>query len=190
MSDLRYELHIRPLFRAMDREHMKSRFDLWNYDDVVRRADDLLRRLAVDMPTPASGGPWPQEWIALFRRWKDEGFKRLELGTAALTRAQAGSKIIISATGTFPAAGYRGWLELEGESPTSRTYAMYFDPPDQAQAGAPQPFTMLERYPSTDTRQVFVRDSTGVRELPLTPGPAPAGLANLSDLEFFGRRSP
>jgi hypothetical protein len=48
-------------------------FDLWNYADVKANANDILTRLSdKSMPTDASR-PWPDEWIALFKRWVDEG---------------------------------------------------------------------------------------------------------------------
>ena len=181
-----FELHIRPMIRATDREHMLSRFDMWDYDQVVAHAEELLARLEADMPTPATGGTWPEEWIAVFRRWKETGFKRLEFGTAQFQRTQAGSKIVITATGTFPAAGYRGWLQLEGDTPAGRTYHLYFEAPDQPAAGQPSPFSLRERYAASDTRPVFVRDATGLFELPLTAAPPiMEALAALDDLAFF-----
>jgi hypothetical protein len=175
------------MFRAIDRDHMLSRFDLWDYDQVVTHADALLARLEVDMPTPASGGLWPAEWIGVFRRWKDSGFKRLELGTAQLMRAQVGSKIVITGTGTFPAAGYRSWLQLEGDTDTARTYHLYFEAPDQPTTGQPSPFSLRERYPASDTRPVYVLDASGLSELPFstTPSFAEAAMAEMDDMSFF-----
>jgi hypothetical protein len=186
MGVLKFELHIRPMIRAMDREHMLSRFDLWDYDQVVGHADELLTRLQVDMPTASSGGPWPPEWVDLFRRWKDTGFKHLELGRAELALSQAGTKFVMTANGTFPAPGYRGWLQLEGESETARTYNLYFDPPDQPATGSPSPFSFRERYAAADTRRVFVRDASGLQELRVTPAPPRiAALGEIDDLTFF-----
>ena len=34
------------------------------------------------MPTKETGGAWPSEWISLFDRWIQGGFRRLSLGTA------------------------------------------------------------------------------------------------------------
>ncbi len=50
---------------------MSFAFDLWSYDDVRARADDILERL--------HGGsmPWDNAWtenkIAIFQRWIDSG---------------------------------------------------------------------------------------------------------------------
>src|SRR5215207_10816000 len=110
-----FELHILPMIRATDREHMRFAFDLWDYTQVVQHADDIVARVAVDMPTPESGGPWPDEWVQVFRRWMGTGFKRLEVGAAIYSWSQGGSAITIRATGTFPAAGYKGWLQIESE---------------------------------------------------------------------------
>lgn len=165
MRTPRFELHIRPMFRLTDREHMLFAFDLSDYDAVAANADDILERLGADMPPPGASGPWPEEWIELFKRWIDSGKKRLELGTAEFTFAASASAVRITATGTFPAAGYTGWLQLESETDTTKTYVLYFESPDEAAAGDPDAFTLRERYGPTDTRTVFVRDSTGVKQL-------------------------
>jgi hypothetical protein len=160
-----FELHVLPLFRATDREHMSFALDLWDYDQVVDRADQILGRLEFEsMPTADSGGPWPEEWIQLFRRWKDTGFKRLELGTAQYTFT-LGQTIVIEAAGTFPAAGYRGWLQIETETGTSKTYVLYFEPPDDPAAGSGEAFTLAEFYSGSDTQSVFIHDSTGVHQI-------------------------
>ncbi|MGW7051353.1 hypothetical protein [Streptomyces sp. NPDC054887] len=177
-----FELHIQPMFRTTDREHMRSEFDLWDYDDVVARADDILTRLQNDMPPVSHGGRWPQEWIELFRRWNDGARKRLELGTAAYTFAQTGNVVTVTATGTFPVAGCRGWLQFDSEpqkalpdaepgaqpSPeplAPRRYVLYVEPPDAPAPGTPAPFVLKERYRTTEPHTVFVRDATGVHQV-------------------------
>jgi hypothetical protein len=66
-----YERDIRPLFRESDRESMEFAFDLWNYHDVCKYAHDILGRLTEgSMPCD---GEWPEEQIALFRRWVEAG---------------------------------------------------------------------------------------------------------------------
>jgi hypothetical protein len=83
-----FELHIRPLFRLLDRQHMMlvNGLDLWNYDAVKREAAEILIKVkgAGDtlMPTKDTGGAWPSEWVSLFDRWIQGGFKRLSLGRA------------------------------------------------------------------------------------------------------------
>jgi hypothetical protein len=165
-----FELHILPMFRATDLEHMQAqRLNLSDYDEVRRHADRILDKLTIDMPPPlGSGGPgpWPDEWVQLFRRWMESGFKRLELGTAEYTFRQTPTRVTIEATGTFPAAGYDGWLEIESETATSKTYVLHFEPPDAPVAGAGQPFSRRESYRiSSATQAVLVHDSTGVRQL-------------------------
>ncbi|MFD9412583.1 hypothetical protein ACFWBN_37040 [Streptomyces sp. NPDC059989] len=160
-----YELHIRPMFTATDRDHMiPHSLNLWKYEDVVEHAEHILDRLeAGSMPPTAFGGPWPQEWIDVFRRWKEGGLKRLEVGTAVITVNRSPSSVTVKATGTFPAAGYQGWLQLESESDTAKTYVLYFEPPDAPVAGTADDFELKERYSASDTRALFVHDSTGVQ---------------------------
>ena len=160
-----YELHIRPMFRATDRDHMSFEFNLWDADEVVARSNDILSRLRSNMPPVATGGLWPDEWIALFSRWIDTGHKRLQLGTGEFAFNQSGATVTVTATGTFPAAGFKGWLQLESETDTAKTYVLYFEPPDAPAEGDAGSFNLRERYPSTDTRSVFVHDSAGVHQL-------------------------
>jgi hypothetical protein len=72
-----YALHIKPLFTTVDVEHMAPfGIDLGTYEGVVANAPDILSRLkhpSRPMPPKSDGGPWPDEWIALFERWMNEG---------------------------------------------------------------------------------------------------------------------
>jgi len=189
MGAPRFELHIRTLFRALDREHMRSMFDLWDYDDVARRVDLILSRVAEDMPTKATGGPWPEEWVALLRRWRDEGLKRLELGAATYSLSLVRARFVLTAQGGYPAGGYRGWLELEEASTTERRYTLYFDAPDTADGNAGKAFELIERYAATDTRKVVVRDSSGDHEVnESAPTPFLMTLDAMTDLQFFRAR--
>ncbi len=59
-----FELHIRPLFRLLDRQHMlrvaPNDLDLWDYDVVKAKSASILQRVKGDgqkqaMPTPKNG---------------------------------------------------------------------------------------------------------------------------------------
>jgi hypothetical protein len=163
-----FELHIRPMFRVTDHEHMRVQVDLWDYDQVANNAERILGHLKAEddwplMPPLGSGGPWPEEWVRLFQRWMETGFKRLELGSASYSFDQTASTIV--ATGTFPSAGYAGWLQIETETDTARTYVLYFEPPDAAVAGGAQPFSLEELYEGPETQSIDVQDSTGVHHV-------------------------
>lgn len=68
---VRYEKHIKPLFRSRDRQSMTFAFDLWSYDDVRDHAEAILARLRNgSMPCD---GSWPAEKIDVFARWVDGG---------------------------------------------------------------------------------------------------------------------
>jgi hypothetical protein len=63
---------IRPLFRDEDVDEMRFAFDLSQYDEVKSNAASIYERLAEgSMPCD---GAWPDERIALFRQWMDEGY--------------------------------------------------------------------------------------------------------------------
>jgi hypothetical protein len=66
-----FETHIKPLFRAGDRESMQFAFDLWSHDDVSQHADAILGRLQAG--TMPCDGAWPQAQVDLFRRWTESG---------------------------------------------------------------------------------------------------------------------
>jgi len=68
---VRFEKHIKQLFRQRDHQSMKFVFDLWSYADVKQHADDILKRLSNgSMPCDAA---WPREKLDVFRRWVDSG---------------------------------------------------------------------------------------------------------------------
>ena len=77
-----FALHIVHMFRPTDIEKMQqlTGIDLESYDEVKGLADKIIDRISRGenetglMPPKDNGGPWPQEWIDLFKRWKDEGF--------------------------------------------------------------------------------------------------------------------
>ena len=71
-----YAQHLLTLFTDVDIDHMNNvGLDLTDYQVVRDNADLILKRLDHDtkyMP-PLPNGPWPVEWINLFRRWIAEG---------------------------------------------------------------------------------------------------------------------
>lgn len=69
---LSFATDIRPLFRKGDIECMKDYgFDLSKLGDVRRNAANIYGRLSnKSMP---EDGPWPDEKIAAFKQWMDEG---------------------------------------------------------------------------------------------------------------------
>jgi hypothetical protein len=63
---------IKPLFRDEDQDNMLGfGLDLYNYEQVKDRAAEILERLA-DGSMPCDEA-WPEDRVALFRRWMDEG---------------------------------------------------------------------------------------------------------------------
>src|SRR6266699_7155659 len=62
---------IKPLFRMRDQLSMRWAFDLKNYQDVSKHAQAILERLSSG--TMPCDGKWPEEQIALFRKWVEAG---------------------------------------------------------------------------------------------------------------------
>jgi len=79
MRPTSYALHIRPLFTDTDVAHMRpGGIDLSAHADVKANSATILTRVGGGpgvglMPPRSTTGPWPEEWIALFRRWIGEG---------------------------------------------------------------------------------------------------------------------
>jgi hypothetical protein len=72
-EQLSFERDVRPLFRERDRGSMLevANFDLWAREDVVGHSQAILERLENgSMPCDQ---PWPDERVALFRRWVEAG---------------------------------------------------------------------------------------------------------------------
>jgi CDGSH-type Zn-finger protein/truncated hemoglobin YjbI len=68
---VRFEKHIKPLFRARDRQSMRFAFDLWSYEDVRTHADAILDQ--VRNGTMPCDGAWPAERVETFQRWISSG---------------------------------------------------------------------------------------------------------------------
>ena len=66
-----FERDIRPLFRVLDREAMEGAFDLWDHEDVRENAGDILA--ALEGGAMPCDEPWPDDRVALLRRWVEAG---------------------------------------------------------------------------------------------------------------------
>ncbi len=66
-----FERDVRPLFRDDDVEAMEYVFDLRSHEDVRANAEEIYERVA-DGSMPCDEA-WPEERVALFRRWIDAG---------------------------------------------------------------------------------------------------------------------
>jgi hypothetical protein len=66
-----FETEVKPMFRELDRESMRSHFDLWSYDDVSEHADAILARLRAG--TMPCDGAWPDADVDRFQHWAESG---------------------------------------------------------------------------------------------------------------------
>jgi hypothetical protein len=70
-DQISFERDIKPLFRTKDRDAMLAAFDLFDYDDVVERADDIVESLrSGQMPCD---GAWPAAQVDKLQQWIDTG---------------------------------------------------------------------------------------------------------------------
>lgn len=66
-----FERDIKPLFRTKDRDAMLAAFDLFDYEDVVERADAIVASLrSGQMPCD---GAWPAEQVDKLQQWINLG---------------------------------------------------------------------------------------------------------------------
>jgi hypothetical protein len=72
-DEVSFEMDIEPLFSQRDHEAMRIMFDLWDLGSVREWADAILEQVeAGRMPCYE---PWPEERVALFRRWREGGMQ-------------------------------------------------------------------------------------------------------------------
>lgn len=179
---LYFELHIRPMFRLLDRDHMLQMgnppFDLFKYEDVRMMTEgtptvqpQMLNWIeGKRMPPTSMGGPWPDEWIALFRRWATdpkEPYARLPLADVqswSATREE--DAITLVGTGTKPNTADAIWIDRLSAAESPREYIIYREP--RGTAGAPINFTAQEVFFSTTAgNTIVVWDATGRKEVPI-----------------------
>jgi hypothetical protein len=131
-----FELHILPLFRQLDRQHMLSvtnkKLDLWSYDSVKAQADGIVTRACSSMPsmpTQDVGGAWPSEWRALFTRWIAGGFRRLSLGQGQNYKlVKSDTDFVLSCDVAIPNApdgDSTAWFDIVDPGPAAATYRLW-----------------------------------------------------------------
>jgi hypothetical protein len=174
---LYFELHIRPMFRLVDRDHMLQMgtptFDLFKYEDVRMMTEgtpeiqpQMLEWIeGKRMPPRASGGPWPEEWMALFRRWatdKENPYARLPLADVKTWSAKReDDAITLMARGMRPSSADPVWIERLTAAEKPREYIVYREP--VGTPGAPVEFRARETFFSKDPGDVIiVHDASGV----------------------------
>jgi hypothetical protein len=164
-----YELHIRPLFRLIDREHMALFFDLFDYDVVKQHANVILQRLRTSMPPASSGGPWPPELVTMFARWVTAGCPRLLAGQGSNYQlTKFGTSYHLEGTVEVPNDTAQAWLDIGDIDPAHRTYKLYVDPGGDGQ-GAPASLTVTEDFEeATNLSAVQVIDAAGTHIVSLS----------------------
>ena len=154
-----WEIHILPMFRLIDHDHMTSFFDLFDYDAVVENKDDISDALTSKaMPPLATGGPWPEEWIALYGRWVALNCPRLtSASNVKYTLAPRAPGMALTAEGTY-ASDDSAWFERLPDSGGVRVYALTVR---AGTGGGTRPFKVEERSIPASVRTVTVQDKDG-----------------------------
>lgn len=167
---VRFELHILPMMRLIDRDHMiEVGLDLFSYDTVKARAQRILDRLrdrSDSMPPLNYGGPWPEEWIALFQRWKDEGFLRLGSATAKYRATRDGELVTLTASGMLPNQNDVAWFDRRTPGENPREYTLWVETPVPPEPGE-VPFDLEETFRDKVSRSIVVHDAAGRHEIPI-----------------------
>ncbi len=178
-----FELHIRPMFRMLDREHMTTLvtpgIDLWDLDAVWAERNDILERLrgegSQNMPGSQVGGPWPAEWVTLFERWVATGSDavpghHLVLGKPDgpyKVRTLSGNRRRLTATVIAPTDGCRAWFGLDSVPSGRREYTLHLEPSFPGQPAEPTPVEATDTFAKGDATKVVIRDVDGTQDVPI-----------------------
>jgi hypothetical protein len=179
-----FQLHILPMFRLLDREHMltfdQPGIDLWELKTVWEMRDGILARLRDEglqmMPTQKTGGPWPDEWVALFERWARNpnadgvGHHLVPAqrdGPYQLQPLPANTRRL-SARVIAPTDGCRAWFELDAVTAGQREYTLYLEPALPAGPPGERRLQALEHFDKGDVTRLVVHDAAGTHEVPVT----------------------
>ncbi len=176
-----FELHIRPMFRILDREHMAkwvNLFDLWDISAVWQRRREILTRVRdnQDMPGTRYGGPWPPEWVQLFERWvatgsdTEPGHHLVPATTQGTYQVQSlgGEKRRLTVNVAAPSANCRAWFELESMDATERVYTLYLEPVYPKEVPQPTTVNAVEGFIKGSATRVVINDAAGRHEINLT----------------------
>ena len=75
---LSYARDIKPMFTAMDQDHMLNQqgmFDLWDYNDVKTNAANILKVVKSGrMPPPGEEPRWTPEMVQKFQDWINQNY--------------------------------------------------------------------------------------------------------------------
>jgi hypothetical protein len=171
VKDPVWELNIRPIIRALDRRGMAFRADLWNYDQVVALARDpdadLLSRVSSDMPLISKGGPWPKEWVDLFRRWMNgtPPFARLGLARGDYTAVRSSAAdVVITAKVVRPSPKSWIWFQEDVDTQAPFSYALYLTRGSDPPRDIPDEVTDTIAIPQNVTA-ITMRDLEGVKTI-------------------------
>ena len=168
-----FELHIRPMFRMIDRDKMKGALDLWSYDSVKERAEDIARHLRPNvndpgvaiMPPVDWGGPWPDGWIEVFETWRASGCPKLgsTIGTYALTSLADGTQSLVVKVLLANGAD-SAWLDRQPAGSGSDELVLYHRPsPDGATE--PSRTVVLPIKIAAGVTEVYLTDAAGRHRL-------------------------
>lgn len=180
MRKIRWELHILPMMRTVDRDHMlrlggKRKIDLFDYDQVRARATPdtdgnniFLKWIeSGHMPPPNGGGPWPDQWIALFKQWIADDYARLDLGEGTYTAVRTGGTVRVTANVQLPNVDDSAWLDRPNPNATPREYVLWHEPngpPDE-----PFPSVATDSFDAgPEVTKVIINDKNGRHEVPIT----------------------
>lgn len=167
-----WELHILPMMRNIDRDHMlyhvrsTQRVDLFDYEEVKAKATAIAQRVRDgNMPPSGDGGPWPHAWVELFDAWIEAQCPRLQLLRGIYAARRAAPFIVLTAEVEIPAGISNAWLERYAPGERPREYTVVGEPFPEAPPGPP--ITTRARFPDTPDAQIMVVDADGRHEVPI-----------------------
>jgi hypothetical protein len=162
-----YELHIQPLFRLIDKEHMALFFNLGDYDAVKQHANTIKVRLQSGMPPDSTGGPWPSELVTMFARWVAAGCPRLSLGRGLNYQlSKSGTSYHLECNVDLPNDTSQCWLDIVDAGPAHRSYRLYIE---AGASGGPANVAVMDDFEnSANIQAVTVYDAAGPQTVSVT----------------------
>ena len=181
----RFELHILPMIRTIDRERMIWWKDLHATETYYNASGEPLMSNILEiqkylngddlrpiMPPKKFGGPWPEEWVLLYDRWVDEGCPRLlkALGKEYYARRDSDNTVFLLGVVSEPTPGkdFEVWFSRNSNYPQQFFYDVWVEEHDDVKGSSGEKELHM---PLSDIRsnvkEITVSDKDGIHRIPI-----------------------
>ncbi|MEL6562302.1 MAG: hypothetical protein AAFQ94_29285 [Bacteroidota bacterium] len=181
----RFELHILPMIRTIDKERMIWWKDLHAtetyYDTSGKPLMDNIWKIQKYlkgegsrpvMPPVYYGGPWPDEWVSLFDRWVEEGCPRLSKASGRDYQAdrENDNKVFLFGVVDAPSSGksFEAWFSRNLNHPQQFFYEVWVEEHNDSKiSSGEKELEMPVVNIGSDVKEIFVSDINGIHSIPI-----------------------